>query len=133
MDELQLDIMVMSGVDDGLVLSYASASGDGVLEETEWVITLGRRDDNDVCLRNDTFSSRYHARLALRGAAWWLEDLNSKNGTFIEQDDEDTRVSSLQQLAPGQLFRVGRTWLRVQQPLPAGIADETLPGEPADA
>lgn len=115
-DPQEVDIMIMSGVEDGLVLSFSSANGDGVLEETEWVITLGRRDDNDICLRNDTFSSRYHARISLRGASWWLEDLNSKNGTFVEHDDEDARVTELIELRPSQLFRVGRTWLRVQVP-----------------
>jgi len=115
-DPQEVDIMIMSGVEDGLVLSYSSANGDGVLEENEWVITLGRRDDNDICLRNDTFSSRYHARISLRGASWWLEDLNSKNGTFVEHDDEDARVTEVIELRSGQLFRVGRTWLRVQVP-----------------
>lgn len=114
LDDLNIDIMIMSGVEDGLVMSYAVANGDGVFEDDEWIITLGRRDDNDLCLRNDTFSSRYHARLYLRGASWWLEDCNSKNGTFIEHDDDDTRVAEMIELTPGQLFRVGRTWLRIQ-------------------
>ncbi len=114
MADFQVDIMVMSGVDDGLVLSFTSANGDGVDNEDEWVITLGRRDDNDVCLRNDTFSSRYHARLHLRAENWWLEDCNSKNGTFVEEDDEDARVSGMLELGAAQLFRVGRTWLRIQ-------------------
>ena len=127
MDDVLVDIMVMSGVDDGLVLTYSSANGDGVFEEDEWVITLGRRDDNDICLRNDTFSSRYHARLSLRGVCWWLEDLNSKNGTFIEHDDEDARVASLQELGAGQLFRVGRTWMRIQ---PEAAGDSAFDEEP---
>ena len=114
MDELQVDIMVMSGVEDGLVMTYSTANGDGVLDDDEWVLTLGRRDDNDFCLRNDTFSSRYHARLHLRSSAWWLEDCNSKNGTFVEDADEDARVSGMLELSQSQLFRVGRTWLRIQ-------------------
>ena len=113
-DDLQVEIMVMSGVEDGLVMSYSTTNGDGVLDDDEWVITLGRRDDNDMCLRNDTFASRYHSRLHLRGESWWLEDCNSKNGTFVEEDDEDARVSGTIELSTGQLFRVGRTWLRIQ-------------------
>ena len=114
MADYQVDIMVMSGVEDGLAMTFSTANGDGVLDDDEWVITLGRRDDNDVCLRNDTFASRYHARLHLRSGAWVLEDCNSKNGTFVEENDEDARVSDLLELSPGQLFRVGRTWLRIQ-------------------
>lgn len=116
MDDLQVDIMIMSGVDDGLVMSYSTENNDGTLKDKEWVLTLGRRDDNDLCLRNDTFSSRYHAKLYLRGDNWWLEDCNSKNGTFVEDDQEDARVSGMIEVSMGQLFRVGRTWLRIQTP-----------------
>ena len=116
LEDLQVDITIMSGVDDGLVLSFTTANGDGVLNQEEWLLTLGRRDDNDVCLRNDTFTSRQHARLHFRQQEWWLEDCDSKNGTFIEEGDDDARVSGMIQLQPGQLFRVGRTWLRI----PAG-------------
>ena len=114
MDDLHIEIMIMSGVEDGLVMSYSTANGDGAIEADAWVITMGRRDDNDLCLRNDTFASRYHARLHLRDGAWLLEDINSKNGTFVEEQDEDARVSGTLPLAASQLFRVGRTWLRIQ-------------------
>lgn len=113
-DDFQVDIMIMSGVDDGLVMSYSTENNDGTLKDQEWTLALGRRDDNDLCLRNDTFSSRYHARLHLRDGNWWLEDCNSKNGTFVEDEAEDARVSGLIELGTGQLFRVGRTWLRIQ-------------------
>ncbi len=113
MDDLQVDIMIMSGVDDGLLLTFSVAEGDGAFDGSEWMITLGRRDDNDVCLRNDTYSSRHHARLYWRKNRWWLEDCNSKNGTFIEEGEEDARLSGVIELAPSQLFRVGRTWLRL--------------------
>jgi len=114
LEDLQVDIMIMSGVDDGLLLTFSTANSDGANKDDEWMLTLGRRDDNDVCLRNDTYSSRNHARLYLRGEHWWLEDCNSKNGTFIEEEEEDARVSGMIELNPGQLFRVGRTWLRIQ-------------------
>jgi pSer/pThr/pTyr-binding forkhead associated (FHA) protein len=114
LEDLQVDIMIMSGVDDGLLLTFSTANEDGVLNENEWMLTLGRRDDNDVCLRNDTYTSRYHARLHLRDGHCWLEDCDSKNGTFIEEDAEDARISGTIELHPGQLFRVGRTWMRVQ-------------------
>lgn len=105
----------MSGVDDGLMLSYTTANGDGIVSNDEWILTLGRRDDNDVCLRNDTYTSRHHARLYLRNHEWWLEDRESKNGTFIEENDDDARVSGMIELRSGQLFRVGRTWLRLSE------------------
>jgi hypothetical protein len=46
---------------------------------------------------------------------FWLEDGGSRNGTFIEKQEEpiNGRVS----LRPGTLFRIGRTWLRLDVPL----------------
>jgi len=46
---------------------------------------------------------------------FWLEDGGSRNGTFVEKLDPsiEGRVS----LRPGVLFRIGRTWLRLDIPL----------------
>lgn len=43
---------------------------------------LGALPDNNVVLR-DRFVSGHHARLNWDGVSWWLEDLGSRNGTFI--------------------------------------------------
>jgi pSer/pThr/pTyr-binding forkhead associated (FHA) protein len=43
---------------------------------------LGAEKDNDIVLR-DSYVSGYHAHLRWDGKAWWLEDLNSKNGTLV--------------------------------------------------
>src|SRR5690606_2913792 len=75
------------------------------------------KDDNDLCLRNDTFVSRNHANLIWRDAGWWLEDKDSTNGTFLENNNDffiDERVRGSVPIELGQLFRVGRTWLRIQ-------------------
>lgn len=112
---IYVDIMIMSGVDDGMLLSYSLDNGDGKKDGSAWILSIGRRDDNDIALRKDTYASRYHARLHLRDGSWWLEDYNSKNGTFIEDDDDDARISGTIALSPNQLFRVGRTWLRIHE------------------
>jgi hypothetical protein len=44
--------------------------------------SLGAETDNDVVL-NDPFVSAHHARLRWDGAGWWLEDLGSRNGSYI--------------------------------------------------
>ena len=44
--------------------------------------TLGSDRENALVLTDQFVSSR-HARLRWDGAIWWLEDLGSKNGTFI--------------------------------------------------
>ncbi len=45
---------------------------------------LGARGSNTIVLR-DRFISGQHARLRWDGVSWWVEDLNSTNGTFINQ------------------------------------------------
>jgi pSer/pThr/pTyr-binding forkhead associated (FHA) protein len=112
MEEMRVGVMMMSGVDDGMLLTFdhEEDSPDG----GAWTLTIGRKEDNDVCLRNDTYSSRYHAKLHWREDGWWLEDCDSKNGTFIEDTLDDTRVTGTIPLSDGQLFRVGRTWMRIQ-------------------
>jgi pSer/pThr/pTyr-binding forkhead associated (FHA) protein len=106
--------MIMSGVEDGLMLSFNSEHNDGYQENGEWILTIGRREDSDIPLRNDTYISRLHARLHWSANCWWLEDCESKNGTFVDEGDDDTRVHGTVEVEPGQLFRIGRTWLRLQ-------------------
>lgn len=113
--DLKLDVMVMSGVDDGLLLSLSTVNGDGLLFDDKWVISIGRREDSDICLRNDTYVSRQHAFLHWEHERWWLEDCKSRNGTYVEDTDGDAVVLGIVPISPGQLFRVGRTWLRIQE------------------
>jgi pSer/pThr/pTyr-binding forkhead associated (FHA) protein len=114
---LKLDLVVMSGVEDGLLRKFTTQGGDGKSSDDFWTLTIGRHDKNDLSLRNDTFISRHHANLHWKDKRWWLEDLSSTNGTFIENPNDffdDTRVKGIIPIDPGQLFRVGRTWLRLQ-------------------
>jgi pSer/pThr/pTyr-binding forkhead associated (FHA) protein len=111
-----ITIMVMSGVEDGTTIDL-NPKTDGIIRDNDWVLTIGRKDDNDVCLRNDTFVSRYHAKLILRDGSWWLEDIHSTNGSFIEDEVDklnEVRFEGTIPLRNGQLFRLGRTWLRIQ-------------------
>lgn len=48
------------------------------------VTHLGARRGNTILLR-DRYVSGRHARLRWDGVSWWVEDLNSTNGTFINQ------------------------------------------------
>jgi pSer/pThr/pTyr-binding forkhead associated (FHA) protein len=45
---------------------------------------VGAKRGNTITLR-DQFISGKHARLHWDGVSWWIEDLNSTNGTFINQ------------------------------------------------
>ena len=109
--------MVMSGVDDGSTLRYSTQSGDGTLQGDSWTLSVGRLDSSDIRLPSDTFVSREHARIHWRNGQWWLEDLNSRNGTYVlnvKNFFDDSRVNGIVPVEVGQLFRIGRTWLRIQ-------------------
>ena len=71
---------------------------------------LGAEPDNDIAL-NDTFVSGYHAQLHWDGAVWWLEDLNSKNGTLVNR--QPWPPGRLQPLPPSAVLTVGDVVLEV--------------------
>src|SRR4051794_29567422 len=43
---------------------------------------IGRQGDNQLVMR-DNRASRVHARILREGADYWIEDLNSRHGTFV--------------------------------------------------
>lgn len=65
-------------------------------------ITLGRDESNDVTLSNDLRVSRAHAQIVNREGQWVLNDLGSKNGTFV-----NGRAISSHPLRNGDQIRIG--------------------------
>jgi pSer/pThr/pTyr-binding forkhead associated (FHA) protein len=112
-----ISVTLMSGPRDGEVLRF-----DINPEDAEIILTIGRRDTCDICLNYDSQVSRLHAQIRYDGEGFWLEDLDSRNGTFLN----GKRVENRSPITPGTLFRVGRTSLRLD-PLPP---DETQTSRP---
>ncbi len=56
----------------------------GTVLNLKAITRLGTDRDNDIVLA-DQFVSGHHLRLHWDGAAWWLEDLHSKNGTLVNR------------------------------------------------
>jgi len=48
-------------------------------------ITIGRDPACECSLQDETISAR-HARLSYHHSQWWLEDLNSTNGTLLNHE-----------------------------------------------
>jgi DNA-binding winged helix-turn-helix (wHTH) protein len=71
-----------------------------VLHEGDNVV--GRDDDADVSFDSPTLSRR-HCRLRISGQEVTIEDLGSKNGTYVR----DERITSSVRLADGDRLRVG--------------------------
>lgn len=72
-------------------------------------ILLGRSAESTVPLEDDYASGR-HARLFAQGSRWFLEDLGSTNGTFL-QGQQLSRATAVD---PGVQFRVGRTVMELR-------------------
>ena len=69
---------------------------------------LGGAPDCDF-LVSDDFASGRHARLIKRDSVWFVEDLDSRNGTFVhgEKIEGPVRVTS------GSDIKIGRTTVRL--------------------
>jgi hypothetical protein len=69
---------------------------------------LGRAPSNTVVL-SEPFASNEHARLYLRDGRWWLEDLESRNGTRL--NGERLRARAI--VATGDILGIGGVRLRI--------------------
>jgi two-component system, cell cycle response regulator len=65
-------------------------------------LCIGREEDNDIVVDLDTVS-RHHARVSRRGSAVQVEDLDSTNGTFLN----DRELHGGAALQSGDLIKVG--------------------------
>lgn len=94
-----------------LVLVDAAKTGlePGLAFPLQEVTSLGRTSVNAIALP-DPFVSTHHALLAWREARWWLEDLNSKNGTTLNGEPVTRPVV----VSGGDLIGVGRVTLRLE-------------------
>jgi pSer/pThr/pTyr-binding forkhead associated (FHA) protein len=50
---------------------------------TKTETSIGREIENDIVILNDDYISRKHARLKKTGDGFEIEDLGSRNGTFV--------------------------------------------------
>ena len=76
-------------------------------------LSIGRSTDADVRIE-DRFASGVHARLYSRGASYYVEDMNSTNGTFLNGGrlDGEAELSDLDEL------RIGDTEFRFELEVP---------------
>jgi pSer/pThr/pTyr-binding forkhead associated (FHA) protein len=70
---------------------------------TSLEVTIGRDPACDFYLDNHTVSAQ-HARLSFHHNQWWVQDLRSRNGTFLNQQ----LVSEPLVIASGDLLQCGQ-------------------------
>ena len=70
---------------------------------------IGRADDSTLVLTDDYASTR-HARLSPRGSDWYVEDLGSTNGTYLDR----AKVTTAVRVPMGTPVRIGKTVIELR-------------------
>ena len=91
-----------------LLQASAGPAQGTTFEVSEAGATLGRSRDNPIPILDEELSRR-HARIEFKDGAYWLTDLGSTNGTFVNQ----TRLSAPHRLQSGDVIELGTTRLNV--------------------
>ena len=90
--------------------------------------TVGRMEDNTFQIADASVSS-HHAEIVLRGSDILVKDLNSTNGSFINNEKISEAV-----LLPGQTLRFGQVEIKIDdgKPVtaPAGSPPASAPSAP---
>ena len=72
-------------------------------------IMIGRADDSTLVLDDDYASTR-HARIAQQGDDWYVEDLGSTNGTYLDR----AKVTGPTRVPLGVPVRIGKTVIELR-------------------
>jgi len=105
------------GAELGRLVVVASPEGEppeGTSLALDAIATIGR-DVNNAIVVEDQFVSAEHAILTFRGRAWYVEDLGSTNGTFVN----GAPVAEVTPLGFGDVIQLGQVRLRLERPRPA--------------
>jgi pSer/pThr/pTyr-binding forkhead associated (FHA) protein len=78
-------------------------------EFTQPQIIIGRDTKCDVSMMDEALSA-HHARLTHHHGQWWLEDLNSTNGTFLNHE----KLATPAVVITGDHFKCGKTLFSIQ-------------------
>jgi pSer/pThr/pTyr-binding forkhead associated (FHA) protein len=96
-------------VPQSLVVTEGSLAGTSIaLRGTP--VTIGRANESTLVLADD-YASNHHARLVPRDGEWFVEDLGSTNGTYLDR----TKVTGPTQVPMGVAIRIGKTVLELRR------------------
>ena len=97
-----------SGAIRYLVVTQGALSGTRITL-SEQPVLLGRADSCTLVI-DDDYASNQHARLSPHGPDWFLEDLGSTNGTYLDR----TRVTTPVKVDAGTPIRIGKTVIELR-------------------
>jgi len=72
-------------------------------------IMIGRDTKCDLSMMDEALSA-HHARLTYHHGQWWLEDLNSTNGTFLNRE----KLTTPAVIITGDHFKCGNTIFSIE-------------------
>jgi pSer/pThr/pTyr-binding forkhead associated (FHA) protein len=72
-------------------------------------VMIGRDTKCDLSMMDEALSA-HHARLTHHHGQWWLEDLNSTNGTFLNRE----KLTTPAVVITGDHFKCGNTVFQIQ-------------------
>lgn len=73
------------------------------------VTTVGRNNRNSIVI-DDTYVSGEHALLTWRDSQWWLEDLGSRNGTYLN----DVLITDPVIISLGDIITIGSVKFKLE-------------------
>ena len=91
-----------------LVVTEGALAGTRITLGTQPVL-IGRADDSTLVLTDDYASTR-HARLSQRGSDWYVEDLGSTNGTYLDR----AKVTTAVRVPIGTPVHIGKTVIELR-------------------
>ena len=92
-----------------LVVTRGSLAGT-TIPLGEAPVTVGRAQDSTLVLDDDYASGR-HARLYPKDGTWYVEDLGSTNGTYVDRQ----KVTAPTPVPLGVPVRIGKTALELRK------------------
>ena len=98
-ETVQHRITILLDGEDGIQIPYQLVGSN---------LVIGRDPVCDLNLEDSTLSAQ-HAKLSFRHGHWWVEDLRSTNGTYLNQETVDEPMV----LTDGDQLRCGRVRLRI--------------------
>ena len=103
-------------VGDALILTLANPAATFTVAKT--AATIGRGEENAIRL-DDLSVSRRHARVAWKQGGYWLSDLGSMGGTWVD----GSRLNAPHRIAAGEVIDIGQCRLTVDSAGGAATAE----------
>lgn len=97
-----------------LIVLHGTEPGPGIDFDLKNSIVIGRHRKADVVL-SKMIVSRQHARVILEGGEWFIEDLDSNNGTFVNGEQITKK-----QLSAKDRIQIGRHVFSFEDSVAAG-------------